>query len=92
MVQQQEALKTYWKSQLLWEMRNEIGVVHCNVGYAAEHLLAKPTTGQKMKFSIKDFFSKYAQICSKLHFLCSVHVTLSSNMKKANQSINQSFL
>ena len=62
MVQQQEVLKTYWKSQLLWEMRNEIGDVLCNVGYAVEHLLAKPSTVQKMKFPIKDFFSKYDQI------------------------------
>ena len=43
-------------------MRKEIGDVLCNVGCAAEHLLAKPTTVQKMKFSIKDFFSKYDQI------------------------------
>ena len=30
-------------------------------------------TAQKIKFSIKDFFSKYDQILNvKLHFLCSV--------------------
>ena len=37
----------------------------------------KTFTVQKMKFSIKDFFSKYDQILSeKLHFLCSVSTYL----------------
>ena len=37
-------------------------------------------TAQKMKFSIKDFFSECDQICTeeilsgKLHFLCSVNI------------------
>ena len=46
------------------------------------HNIKATTTAQKMKFSIKDFFSKYDQIRrvtfteeilnGKLHFLCSV--------------------
>ena len=33
------------------------------------------TTAQKMKFSIKDFFSKYDQIRSFLRFIfCAVHI------------------
>ena len=31
---------------------------------------AKRSTAQKMKFSIKDFFSKCDQINVQLHFLC----------------------
>ena len=37
------------------------------------HVVLVRCTAQKMKFSIKDFFSKCEQICS-FHFLCSVMV------------------
>ena len=41
-------------------------------GFYRQHMgILARNTAQKMKFSIKDFFSKCNQIRSKLHFLCS---------------------
>ena len=41
-------------------------------------------TAQKMKFSTKYFFSKYGQICRKLHFPDSVKFSNKESMLKSS--------
>ena len=53
---------------LLWLNPTWNGMTIDATGHAS--FTAKGSTAQKMKFSIKDFFSKCDQINVQLHFLC----------------------